>query len=90
MKYNGKSFDKSNNHDSSTTFGKDRFATYIVRENRKLSIFHYSNPYLIQLLKSKTFYQSTPIKVMVMKRDKNADVKRGLCSAQWSELPNCR
>ncbi|HBB5724729.1 TPA: retron Ec67 family RNA-directed DNA polymerase/endonuclease, partial [Escherichia coli] len=35
MKYNGKSFDKSNNHDSSTTFGKDRFATYIVRENRK-------------------------------------------------------
>lgn len=39
VKYNGKSFDKSNEHDSATTFGKDRFANYIVSENRKLIDF---------------------------------------------------
>ncbi|WP_108700714.1 retron Ec67 family RNA-directed DNA polymerase/endonuclease [Phytobacter sp. SCO41] len=46
MKYNGKSFDKSNEHDSATTFGKDRFANYIVRENRKVIDFSLFKPIL--------------------------------------------
>ncbi|MGT8951408.1 hypothetical protein ACVV39_25945 [Escherichia coli] len=53
MKYNGKSFDKSNNHDSSTTFGKDRFATYIVRENRKTIDFSLFKPILDSIIEIK-------------------------------------
>lgn len=43
---NGKSFDKSNNHDSTTTFGKDRFANNIIRENRQTIDFSLFKPIL--------------------------------------------
>ncbi|EEY5067834.1 TPA: ribonuclease H, partial [Escherichia coli] len=56
MKYNGKSFDKSNNHDSSTTFGKDRFATYIVRENRKTIDFSLFKPILDSIIEIKKHF----------------------------------
>ncbi|EOZ7588106.1 retron Ec67 family RNA-directed DNA polymerase/endonuclease [Enterobacter hormaechei] len=56
MKYNGKRFDKSNNHDSATTFGKDRFANHIVRENRKTIDFSLFKPLLRSIVEIKEHF----------------------------------